>query len=96
VHSDYIVRSQERAVYEGLLGFLARLREEKGVWMATPGEVNRWWRQRTEMRLVENGEGWQIDGPGKEQARIAYASEKEGRLVFSLPEMADQENFLRS
>jgi hypothetical protein len=48
------------------------------------------------MRLVENDEGWQIDGPGKEQARIAYASEKEGRLLFSLLAVADQENFLTS
>jgi hypothetical protein len=96
VHSDYIVRSRERAIYEELLGLLAGLREEKGVWITTPGEVNRWWRQRAEMRLVENDEGWQIDGPGKEQARIAYASEKEGRLVFSLLAAADQENFLTS
>jgi hypothetical protein len=40
--------------------------------------------------------GWQIDRPGKERARIAYASEKEGRLLFSLLAVADQENFLTS
>jgi len=85
VHPDYVVRAPERAIYEGLLGFLSRLREEKGVWATTPGEVNRWWRQRAEMRLVENGGSWQIEGHGKERARIAYASEKHGRLVFSLP-----------
>jgi hypothetical protein len=85
VHPDYVVRAPERAIYEGLLGFLSRLREEKGVWVTTPGEVNRWWRQRAEMRLLENGGNWQIEGPGKEQARLAYASEKDGRLVFSLP-----------
>lgn len=96
VHSDYIIGSRERAIFEVLLGFLARLKEEKGVWITTPGEVNRWWRQRAEMRLVENGEGWQIDGPSKERARIAYASKKEGRLVFSLSAVADQENFAMS
>ena len=84
VHPDYVVRARERLVYEGLLGFLDRLRKEKGVWITTPVEVNRWWRQRAQMTLLENGRDWQIEGPGKERARIAYASEKEGRLVFSL------------
>ena len=94
VHPDYIVRPRERAIYERLLGFLTRLRVEKDVWITTPSGVNRWWRQRAEMRLVENGAAWRIEGPGKERARIAYASEKEGRLVFSLPGMAEQESFL--
>jgi hypothetical protein len=96
VHPDYLIGSRERAVYERLLGFLVRLREEKGVWITTPSEVDRWWRQRAEMRLVENGEAWQIEGPSKERARIAYASEKEGRLVFSLPGMADHEISFRA
>ncbi len=85
VHPDYVVRPSERAIYEGLLGFLSRLREEKGVWVATPGEVNSWWRQRAEMTLLENGEDWQIEGPGSERARLAYASEKDGRLILSHP-----------
>ena len=37
------------------------------------------------MRLVESSQGWQIEGPGKERARIAYASEKEGKLILTLP-----------
>jgi hypothetical protein len=88
VHPDYIVRAREQSIYKALLGHLVRLREEKGVWITTPGEVNRWWRQRAQMKLVENGEDWQIEGPGKERARIAWASEKEGRLVFTLQEEA--------
>ena len=91
VHPDYIVRARERAIYEGLLGFLARLRKENNVWITTPGEVNHWWRQRAQMTLVENGNDWQIEGIGKERARIAYASEKEGRLVFSLQAEAGEE-----
>jgi hypothetical protein len=85
VHPDYIIGPRERSLYEALLGYLVRLRDEKNVWIATPGEVNRWWRQRAEMRLVENGTGWQIEGPGKERARIAYASEKDGELVLTVP-----------
>jgi hypothetical protein len=84
VHPDYVQKPRECSVYKELLNHLALLRREKAVWIATPGEVNRWWRQRAEMRLVENGEGWQIEGSGKERARIAYASEEEGRLVVTL------------
>jgi len=84
VHPDYIVESRERSVYETLLAHLVRLKQEKNLWITTPGEVNRWWRQRSEMRLVENGPGWRIEGPGKERARIAYASEKDGQLALTL------------
>ena len=73
-----------------MLSYLARLRQEKEVWITTPGEVNRWWRQRAEMRLVEDGDGWQIEGAGKERARIAYASEKEGRLVITVQGPAEE------
>ena len=86
VHPDYISRTRERGIYEELLFDLARLREEKGIWITLPGEVNRWWRQRAEMRLIEDGDGWRIEGKGAERARIAFASEKEGNLVFTLQE----------
>lgn len=92
VHPDYIVESREQKVYKQLLGYLAQLRKEKAVWITTPGEVDRWWRERAQMKLVEDGDGWQIAGPGKERARIAYASEKNGQLVFTLPIEANQES----
>ena len=84
VHPDYIVESRERSVYETLLAHLVRLKQEKNIGITTPGEVNRWWRQRSEMKLVENGPGWRIEGPGKDRARIAYASEKDGQLALTL------------
>jgi hypothetical protein len=84
VHPDYTVKPQQRCIYEALLGYLSCLEEEKNIWITTPGEANRWWRQRAELRSVENLEGWQIVGPGKERARIAWASEEGGRLVFTL------------
>ena len=88
-HPDYIATSRERHIYEELLGHLVQLRENKGVWTTTPGEVNRWWRQRAEMRLVEDGDSWRIEGSGKERARIAYASEKQGKLVLTLQTVED-------
>jgi hypothetical protein len=86
VHPDYVVNVRERKVYEALLGHLSHLRQEEDVWITTPGEVNRWWRQRAEMELVEDGKGWQIEGPGKERARVAYATEQGGRLVLTVEE----------
>ncbi|HWZ81701.1 MAG TPA: hypothetical protein VNW47_03705 [Terriglobales bacterium] len=83
VHPDYIITRRERETYEVLLKHLVRIRDEKGVWITTPNEVNRWWRQRAEMDLVKSGDGWRIEGEGKERARIAYAREERGQLTFS-------------
>jgi hypothetical protein len=84
VHPDYIAKSREREVYEQLLNHLRGLKKEMGVWLATPGEVNRWWRQRDQMRLIEDQGGWRIDGARSERACVAYASEQDGQLSFSL------------
>ena len=84
VHPDYATSGPERKVFEALLSHLAGLRQEKGVWIATPGEVNRWWRQRARMRIVESEDGIRIEGEGRERARIAYASSANGRLAVSL------------
>ncbi len=83
VHPDYVGGSRERTVYEALLAHLADLRKENGVWIATPGEVDRWWRQRAEMQLVKDGLDWRIEGPGCERARIAYASQKDGHISYA-------------
>ena len=83
VHPDYIVETEEKSTYEALLGYLAHLRSDENVWIPLPREVNRWWRDRAQMRLVETGDGWQIEGQGCERARVAYASEQDGRLVYS-------------
>jgi hypothetical protein len=84
VHPDYATTGPERKVYEALLSHLAELRETRGVWIATPGEVNRWWRQRAAMRIVEDGDGVRIEGEGSERARIAYASAVDGRFSVTV------------
>jgi hypothetical protein len=83
VHPDYIGGARERTVYEALLAHLADLRKENGVWIATPGEVDRWWRQRAEMKLVKDGSGWRIEGPGSDRACIAYARQKDGSISYT-------------
>jgi hypothetical protein len=90
VHPDYVIQPRERETFEALLAHLARLKQEKGVWITTPGEVNRWWRQRAQMRLVEDGEGVRIEGVGSERARVAYATEKAGRLVLTVRPALEQ------
>jgi hypothetical protein len=90
IHPDYSVSSRERTVFEALLSHLATLRDERGVWTALPNAVATWWRQRSKMQLVEGAKGLRIEGDGKERARIAYASEKCGRLAFEVcPANAD-------
>ena len=83
IHPDYIRQPRELDVYKKLLAYLNELRSEQNVWIATPGEVNHWWRQRAAMRLVETSQGWRIEGEGCERARIGYAREENGLLVLS-------------
>jgi hypothetical protein len=83
IHPDYITSALARKTYEGLLARLVQLKAENNLWVTTPGEVNTWWRQRSQMALVEEDGQLRIEGAGKERASIAYASEKDGRLVLS-------------
>jgi len=93
VHPDYIRGAREQSVYEELLTYLATLRDDKNVWIPTSSEVNRWWRQRREMKLVPESDGWRIEGEGNYRARIAYASEHDGQLVYSLTPQSQRHSY---
>jgi hypothetical protein len=82
VHPDYIVKSRERNIYISLLSYLAELRSEGKIWIALAREVNQWWRARSQMKLVRQGNGWAIEGPDKDKARVAYAAVDSNRLVY--------------
>lgn len=82
IHPDYIVRAGERELYQQLLEYISRLRDGGDIWLALPGEINRWWRQRSQMRLVREEERWQVRGQGSERARLAYASLVNGELKY--------------
>lgn len=84
IHPDYIIEKRAQEVYKQLLQHLVGLRERERLWIALPGEVNRWWRNRSEMKLVRSGDGWKIEGPDSERARIAYATLSEGRVVYNV------------
>lgn len=94
VHPDYVGGARERMVYEALLAHLVDLRRAKGIWIALPGEVDHWWRQRAEMRVVKDGPAWRVEGPGSERARVAFASQDQGRLTYSFGSVAAE--FARS
>lgn len=83
-HPDYMVGPRERDVYLELLRDLVEQRDRDGLWIAQPGEINTWWRNRRQMSLVRSDNGWRIEGPGRERARIAYAKLVDGRLVYSV------------
>ncbi len=82
VHPDYVVEQRARKVYLELLGYLSHLCANKTLWTALPGDVNRWWRNRSQMELVRDGDRWRIEGPDKDRARIAYATADGDRVVY--------------
>jgi hypothetical protein len=84
VHPDYIMKDRESRIYKQLLTHLTSVRDRQNAWIATPGEIDRWWRQRSKMELVNDGHSWRVEGAGSERARLAYASEKDGKLVFTM------------
>jgi hypothetical protein len=54
------------------------------IWAALPGEVDHWWRARSQMTLLRKGTRWEIEGPESERARIAFAVVKGNRLVYEV------------
>jgi hypothetical protein len=84
VHPDYILDEKAQRTYRELLAYLSELRAEKKVWVTLPGEVDRWWRARSQMKLVCVDGKWCIEGPEKDRARVAYARLENDRIVYSL------------
>jgi hypothetical protein len=82
VHPDYLFDARARNVYSALLRRIAELRRNQKLWTPLPKELNDWWRNRNEMRLVKEGSAWQIEGPDKRRARIAYASLEGNQVLY--------------
>jgi hypothetical protein len=83
-HPDYLIEPRARSVYRQLLEHVARLRADRQVWFALPGEVDTWWRSRRDMTLVRSGGSWRVEGPDSERARVAYARLDGERLIFEV------------
>jgi hypothetical protein len=86
VHPDYLVEQRARNVYVDLLNHLSGLRAEGKLWAALPRDVNLWWRNRSQMKLVQDRDQWHIEGPDKDRARVAFATVAGDRLIYSLDE----------
>jgi hypothetical protein len=89
IHPDYIIEDKANGVYRKLLEYLSKIADPYKLWMALPGEVNCWWRNRSQMRLVRRNSGWEIEGPGKEQARVAYATLAGDELFYTFGERSE-------
>jgi len=82
-HPDYLIDQLPQSVYKLLLDHLRQVSDRCAIWEALPGEVDHWWRARAEMKLIQDGGQWRIEGPESERARIAYASLEGDRVVYS-------------
>ena len=87
VHPDYLIGKRAQNTYIALLAYLCQLRSEARVWIALPGDVDTWWRQRNRMKLVPDGGRWRIEGPGNERARIAWAMLAGERVSYTLDQV---------
>lgn len=83
-HPDYLIEPRARKTYEKLLDYLRQMVSREKIWAALPGEVDRWWRARSQMRLVKGARDWEIEGPDKERARVAYAVLEGNRLNYEV------------
>jgi len=72
-HPDYLIDASARKVYESLLQYLQQMVQREKIWMALPGEVDQWWRARSQMHLVQADGRWTVEGPQSDQAKIAFA-----------------------
>jgi hypothetical protein len=84
VHPDYLGSARAQLAYRTWLAHLSRLRDEGRCWMALPGEVERWWRARSRMTLIRDGDGWRVEGEESERARVAYAELDDDGLVYRI------------
>jgi hypothetical protein len=83
IHPDYIIAKQPRQTYAALLSYLGELRTSGRIWTPLPGELNRWWRERSQMKLLSRDGKWYLEGLGAERARIAWASLDAERVTYS-------------
>jgi hypothetical protein len=84
VHPDYITKPRARRIYADLLNHLCELRSRGETWIALPAQIAEWWRLRSEMRLVNAGGSWSIQGKGSERARLAYAVMSDNRISYEV------------
>lgn len=84
VHPDYVMEQRAQDTYKALLGQLRQLKTEGRIWMPLPRDVAAWWRARSKMKLVVERDGYRVEGPESERARVAYACVAGDGVTYSL------------
>lgn len=84
IHPDYIIERRARSVYRSLLGVLRDLGTKEKLWFALPGDVDQWWRSRSKMCVIERNGQWQVEGPGAERAKLAFAKAAGDHLEYEV------------
>ncbi len=84
VHPDYLDTPVARDTYSALLQYLSDLRSRADLWIPLPRDVDEWWRERAQMRLVRTNEGWRVEGSGASRARVAYATLSGSKLTYRI------------
>ncbi len=83
IHPDYIIEPEKQELYRKLLQLLKSCESKRNVWLALPGEVDTWWRERASMTLESEHGNWLVRGKGSERAVVAYASLENGKVSYS-------------
>jgi hypothetical protein len=91
-HPDYLINRRARKIYESLLDYLRTFAASNHIWWPLPGEVDSWWRSRSQMKLVQRSGEWVVEGPQSARAAVAYAVLEKGRLTYELAGSLVQEN----
>jgi hypothetical protein len=84
VHPDYILEPHASLVYKELLAYLQELCANSKIWSALPAEVDSWWRARSKMSVVKDGDSWRIEGDDTKRAVLAYAKIVNGEITYEL------------
>lgn len=84
IHPDYIIEPEKQELYRRLLQLLKNCERERNVWLALPGEVDTWWRERANMTLESKNGNWSVRGKGSDRASVAYARLENGKVSYSL------------
>lgn len=90
-HPDYLINRRARKQYEALLDHLRHMITREKIWAPLPREVDRWWRARSQMKLVQKDGRWKIEGPEADRAQIAYAVAEDDQLVYEVAGARDRE-----
>jgi hypothetical protein len=90
IHPDYTIERKKQTLYRELLSLIKRYSAKRDMWLALPGEVNTWWRERNSMTLTRVDGAWAVSGKGSDRAAVAYARLDNGKLTYRLPNATER------